>query len=150
MNALSPGNGDRGPRWEHFSHKADIGVRGFGPDLERAFEQTALAMTAVVTAPENVRNDRKISLRCQAPDRELLLADWLNALVYEMASRQMLFGKFAVSISDHTLSADAWGEPVDRARHQPTVEIKGATYTELRVGRSPGGQEWYAQAVLDV
>ena len=27
-----------GPRWEHFAHGADIGVRGYGPSLEEAFE----------------------------------------------------------------------------------------------------------------
>lgn len=35
-------------RWEHFPHGADIGVRGFGPTMAAAFEQAALAMTAVV------------------------------------------------------------------------------------------------------
>ena len=35
--------------WEHFEHKADIGVRGFGNTLAEAFEQAAVAMTTVVT-----------------------------------------------------------------------------------------------------
>ena len=35
-------------RWEHFSHGSDIGVRGFGHPLEEAFEQAALALTAIV------------------------------------------------------------------------------------------------------
>jgi len=34
-------------RWEHFSHEADIGVRGIGITKEQAFEQAALAMTGV-------------------------------------------------------------------------------------------------------
>jgi len=35
-------------RWEHFSHGSDIGVRGFGESIEEAFEQAAVALTAVV------------------------------------------------------------------------------------------------------
>ena len=138
------------PRWEHFCHQADIGVRGFGRDPAEAFEQAALALTGVVTDPARVHPERRVEIGCQAPDLELLLADWLNAVIFEMASRRMLFGRFAVSISGNTLAAAIAGEPVDRHRHRPAVEVKGATYTALRVERRPGGEGWSAQAVLDV
>jgi hypothetical protein len=36
------------PHWEHFPHKADIGVHGFGANREQIFEQTALALTSVI------------------------------------------------------------------------------------------------------
>lgn len=135
--------------WEHFSHGADIGVRGTGATRGDAFEQAALAVTAVVTDPAQVAADTSIEIRCEAPDDELLLADWLNALIYEMATRNMLFGRFAVSLRDHVLEAKAWGEPVDRLRHRPAVEVKGATYTALSVARRDDGI-WVAQCVVDV
>jgi SHS2 domain-containing protein len=75
--------------------------------------------------------------------------DWLNALVYEMATRSMLFSRFDVHSDGRTLEARAWGEPVDVARHEPTVEIKGATMTALKVQRAPDG-EWMAQCIVDV
>jgi tRNA nucleotidyltransferase (CCA-adding enzyme) len=136
-------------RWEHFAHQADIGVRGIGPTLAAAFEQAALAMTAVVTDPARVAADEAVAFACEAPDDELLLADWLNALILEMAARGMLFGRFAVSLDGHRLQATAWGEAVDAAKHAPAVEIKGATYTELEVGRNEAGA-WVAQCVVDV
>jgi len=135
--------------WEHFHHRADIGVRGVGPSLAEAFEQAALALTAVITDPAWVRGELPVTVQCEAPDREILLADWLNALVYEMATRRMLFARFQVSISDQRLEGTAWGERVDPARHQPAVEVKGATYTELRVSEIPGDR-WLAQCVVDV
>lgn len=135
--------------WEHFPHRADVGVRGIGPTLDAAFEQAALAMTAVVTDPAGVAGKAAVDIRCEAPDDELLLVDWLNALVLEMATRNMLFGRFAVRVDGHRLHATAWGEPVDPGRHQPAVEIKGATYTELEVGRDESGR-WLAQCVVDV
>jgi tRNA nucleotidyltransferase (CCA-adding enzyme) len=79
----------------------------------------------------------------------LLLVDWLNALILEMAARHMLFSRFEVSLDGHRLNATAWGEPIDLGRHQPAVEIKGATYTALKVGRMESGQ-WLAQCVVDV
>jgi tRNA nucleotidyltransferase (CCA-adding enzyme) len=135
-------------RWEHFAHEADMGIRGIGTTLAEAFEQAALAMTAVIADPESIEPRERIVIRCEASDRELLLAEWLNRLIYEMATRHMLFGRFAVRCQDTQLDAEAWGEPVDTPRHQPAVEIKGATYTALRVAPSDGG--WVAQAVVDI
>ena len=135
--------------WEHFPHGADIGVRGTGASRGEAFEEAALAMTAVITDPERVVAETEIELRCEAPDDELLLADWLNALICEMATRGMLFRRFAVTLREHALEARAWGEPIDRERHQPAVEVKGATYTALSVARRDDGT-WVAQCVVDV
>jgi tRNA nucleotidyltransferase (CCA-adding enzyme) len=138
-----------GQHWEHFPHQADMGVRGVGPTLASAFEQAALAMTAVVTDPAGVAATQAVAIDCEAPDVELLLADWLNALILEMAARHMLFSRFEVALDGQRLHATAWGEAVDAQKHQPAVEIKGATYTELKVGRDESGR-WLAQCVVDV
>jgi tRNA nucleotidyltransferase (CCA-adding enzyme) len=138
-----------GSRWEHFPHGADIGVRGFGPTKESAFEMAALAMTAVITDPASVREDDSVAFSCEAPDDELLLVDWLNALVYEMATRGMLFARFRVEIAGDRLEGTAWGEAIDRTRHHPAVEVKGATYTALAVRQENDGM-WCAQCVVDV
>jgi SHS2 domain-containing protein len=136
------------PHWEHFPHEADMGVRGTGASLEQAFEQAALAMTAVITDPDKVAAREPVTIACQAPDAELLFVDWLNAIVYEMATRHMLFSRFEVKIDGMRLAATAWGEPLDIMRHQPAVEVKGATYTALRVAQEDG--QWIAQTVVDV
>jgi len=146
---MSAQHSDPAARWEHFPHQADVGVRGFAASLEGAFEQTACAMTAVVTELERVSPLAEIRVSCSAPDRELLLFDWLNALVYEMATRRMLFSQFRVHICDGELQATVRGEPVDVQRHEPRVEIKGATFTELRVVQDADGR-WCAQCILDV
>ena len=125
-----------------------MGVRGFGATKAQAFEQAALAMTAVITDPVSVEPREAVAIECKAPDDELLFADWLNSLIYEMATGKMLFSRFAVRIEGTHLSAQAWGERADVARHHPAVEIKGATYTALRVAAENG--EWVAQTVVDV
>lgn len=135
-------------RWEHYAHDADLGVRGFGESRSEAFAQAALALTATVADPAAVQAQTPVAIACEAPDDELLLAQWLNALIYEMATRRMLFSRFDVTIEDGRLAARAWGEAVDPARHRPAVEPKGATYTTLRVARAAEG--WVAQTVIDV
>ena len=135
--------------WEHFRHGADIGIRGYGASLPQAFEQAGLALTAVVTAPEAVRDLHPVEIRCQAGNDEFKFIDWINALIYEMSTRHMLFGRFHVASDGNGLVGTAWGERVDVARHAPAVEPKGATFTELKVGHQPDGR-WLAQCVVDV
>ncbi len=139
----------RAAGWEHFPHGADVGVRGFGLTKAEAFEQAALALTAVLTPPEEVRPVETVEIQASGPDDEILLVQWLNALIYEMATRGMLFGAYHVMIERGRLSATATGEAVDIARHEPAVEVKGATLTAVKVEQTPDGR-WLAQCVLDV
>jgi tRNA nucleotidyltransferase (CCA-adding enzyme) len=136
-------------RWEHFDHGADIGVRGIGRTPAQAFEQAALALTAVVTEPDGVRLQETRRLECKASDLEALFYEWMNSVIFEMSAERLLFGYFAVDIDDHHLTATLKGEVAAPARHQPTVEVKGATYTELSVAQRSDGL-WYAQCIVDV
>ena len=107
-------------------------------------------MTAVVTDPERVEPREPVTVHCENSDRELLLVDWLNAVVFEMATRRMLFSRFDVEgVERGQLTARLYGETVDAKRHAPVVEVKGATLTELAVRRGNDG-EWLAQCVVDV
>ena len=134
---------------ERFAHDADIGVRGLGATREAAFEEAAKALTGIVTDPARVRPGEAVDVECEAPRDDLLLVDWLNAIIYRMAVDRKLFSRFAVTIQGHHLRGRAWGERVDRARHRPAVEPKGATYTALKVECRPDGT-WLAQCVVDV
>ena len=126
-----------------------MGIRGIGHTLSEAFEQAALAMTAVIIDPQQIKPSEMVNITCQAPDNELLLVDWLNALVYEMATRKMLFSHFEIQCQDHTINARAFGEAMNKAKHPMAIEVKGATYTALHVGQTRNG-EWVAQCVIDV
>ncbi len=145
--ATDDGAAERG--WSHEPHDADIRLRAWGPTTAAAFEEAATAMTAAICDPGRVRARTAVRIACAAPDRELLLVEWLNALIYEMATRGMIFGRFDVIIDDHQLQAIAWGEALDRERHRPAAEAKGATYTALEVGRRDDGR-WTAACVVDV
>jgi SHS2 domain-containing protein len=135
-------------RWEHFVHDADVGVRGFGATAAEAFERAGEALTAVVTT-EPIAPATAVAVHCEAPDVALLFVEWLNAIIYEMAVRRMLFSRFAVTMTDGSLDGTLWGERVDVARHAPACEPKGATYTALKVAPSADGT-WVAGCVVDV
>jgi tRNA nucleotidyltransferase (CCA-adding enzyme) len=95
-----------------------------------------------------VRTREPVAIRCESSSDELLFLDWLSAIILEMDTRHLLFGRYEVRIAGFTLEATAWGEPIDPDRHQPAIEVKGATLTELRV--RPHGDGWLAQCVVDV
>jgi SHS2 domain-containing protein len=136
------------PAFETFAHDADVGVRGRGATLGEALANAGRALTSVVTDPASVREVLSVEIACAAADPELLLFDWLNALVFEMATRRVLFARYEVKLKGGSLAARAFGEPVEVARHQPAVEVKGATWTGLRVAREGG--RWVAECVVDV
>ncbi|HET7198786.1 MAG TPA: archease, partial [Burkholderiales bacterium] len=136
----------RTTRWEHYEHAAGLGVRGFGASKAEAFEQAGLALSAAVADLRTIGQFEAVAIDCAAPDDERLLAEWLNALAAQLATRRLLFGRFAVKIDGTRLHAQAWGEPIDPERHRPGREVKGATQATLRVARH--GEGWVAQTVL--
>lgn len=138
----------QGERYETFEHEADIGVRGYGSSIEAAFENAAQALYSVIVNVQSVRQKEKRTVSVSATDPELLLVEWLNALLSLSDIERIVFSRFEVRISDTTLNGTAWGEQLDRNRHEPGVEVKGATYHMLSVRRE--GDQYVAQCVVDV
>lgn len=132
-----------------FPHGADIGVRGIGNSRAAAFAQAAAALAATVVEPATVCPAEEVAITCTAPDDRFLLYDWLNAVIYEMAVRRMVFGRFEVSLEGQTLHGRAWGEAIDPSRHLPAIEPKGATMTGLKIEQAQDGT-WIAECIVDV
>lgn len=131
-----------------FPHDADLGVHGQGPTVASAFAEAARALTAAITdAP--VACTEHVTLRCEAPDLDLLLVAWLNAVISEMAVRGTLFARFEVRIDGTRLEADLWGERIDPDRHAPACEPKGATCAMAQVRQDAEGV-WHARCIVDV
>lgn len=135
-------------RYETFEHEADIGIRGFGNSIEESFEGAAMAMYSVIVNIDAIKPQEQKNVTASAPDRELLLVEWLNALLSLSDVERMVFSKFEVKIERSSLAGTAWGERLDRVRHEPNVEVKGATYHMLRVSRDD--DTYVAQCVVDV
>jgi tRNA nucleotidyltransferase (CCA-adding enzyme) len=135
--------------WEHYSHPADMGIRGFGSTREEAFAQAALAMTAIVLDPAKIDCRQAVEVVCEDDDDEMLFWHWLSELLSEMALHNMVFGRFELQAVNGGLKAIAWGEEVDKNKHEPAVEVKAATFAGLKVDHARDGT-WMAQCVVDV
>ncbi len=135
--------------FEILEHTADTGIRAYGTTAEEALTQAALGMFTIVTDPACVAPTREVPIEVDSTDREALLHDWLEELLYQSLTRSMLFSRFEVSRLEGTsLRASAWGEALDPAKHPLKLEIKAVTYHRLSFGPSDGG--WEAEAIFDI
>lgn len=135
--------------YETFEHTADLGLRVCSPNLDALFAEAAEALFSVIVEDlATVRPAEKFELQLEGDDRSLLLFDWLNELLFRCDTGHWLYGRFMVSVSDAGITGVAWGEPLDRTRHQLSHEVKAITYHGLRLEESADG--WLAEVIVDI
>ena len=138
--------------FEYLEHTADVALRGTGKTIEEAFVEAARAMTNLMVDLEAVRPLEKLALERASERMDLLLVEWLSALLAEKDVTGRFFSRFQVEIESRghacRLEGEAWGERLDPARHAPKLEVKGISYLGLRVVREK--DQWVAQCVVDV
>jgi len=136
-------------RYEQFPHTADIGVRVFGKDLKELFGNAAFAMFDIIADLEGIKGDIVKEFNLKAPDREALLVAWLDELLYNFYTNEIIFYKFAVEeITETALKAKAFGRPVASNRNRLKTEIKAATYSGLEIKKS--GPGYQVEIIFDV
>jgi SHS2 domain-containing protein len=135
--------------YETFDHTADVGLRIRSADLDTLFAEAAEAMFAyIVEDLRTVVPARSLGVEIVGDDRAYLLFDWLKELLYHFDAEHLLFSRFEVRVRDDGLSATAHGEPLDRARHELSHEVKAITYHGLRVEQTADG--WLAEVIVDI
>jgi SHS2 domain-containing protein len=135
--------------YEFFDHTADLGLRVRAADLNTLFVEAAQALfAAVVEDPATVRPESEVRVELPPEDLEYLLFDWLKELLRHFDTEHLLFGRFAVEVNDTGLHGAAWGEPLDRSRHNLEHEVKAITYHALKVECTADG--WLAEVIVDI
>jgi SHS2 domain-containing protein len=135
--------------FETFDHTADLGLRIRSADLDTLFAEAGEALfSAIVEDLATVRPERQLGIRLEGSDREYLLFDWLKELLYHFDVEHLLFSRFEARVSATGLEGRAWGEPLDRSRHELSHEVKAITYHRLKVEQTPDG--WLAEIIVDI
>ena len=139
----------RTAKYRQLSHTADLAWRIRGGSLPELFENAAGALVATMTDRRFIRRREKREIAVESPDREALLVDWLNHLLYLFDVAGFLGREFHVTtLTDQRLQATAWGERFDPERHPEKTAIKAATYHHLEI--VPRGDGWQATVILDL
>ncbi len=148
MKPEAPSRRRRARYWQ-LPHTADLAWRLRGDSLPELFEIAAGALTSTMTDRRYLRRREKREIAVESPDREALLVDWLNRLLYLFDVEGFLGREFhVISLTDRRLEAIAWGEEFDPERHPEKSAIKAATYHHLEIG--PRGDGWQATVILDL
>jgi SHS2 domain-containing protein len=126
----------------------ELNVQGVGPTLGAAFAEAALAVIGLVADTAAVRLEETIEIECNARSAERLLAEWLKAVLSEMAARRIVFGAFNVETDGFDLHATARGERISSERRVPLLQIKSARFKDLTAGEDLEG-EWRVQCIVD-
>jgi SHS2 domain-containing protein len=135
--------------YETFDHTADLGLRVRAPSLDALLAEAAMALFSVIVEDlATVRPAQEMHLSIDGDDRAFLLFDWLKTLLYHFDAEHMLYSRFEVKVGEKGLTATAWGEPLDRSRHELGHEVKAITYHGLRVERE--GDGWLAEVIVDI
>lgn len=138
--------------FEYFEVTAEVGIRAWGKSLSEAFAEAARALFELMVDTKSVRPQHTISIALSAESLELLLADWLNRLILERDRAGYVFSAFHVKITSHgqgfALTGEIAGEPLDRARHDPRIDVKAVTYNTLHVLEQPDRVQ--VECVLDI
>ncbi|GBC76327.1 Protein archease [bacterium HR07] len=138
--------------FEYFEVTAEVGIRAWGSTLSEAFAEAARALFELMVDTRSVRPQKTLSLELSAESLEVLVADWLNRLILERDRTGCVFSEFHVAVTPHkqgfTLIGEICGEPLDRARHDPRIDVKAVTYNHLRVLQQPDRVQ--VECVLDI
>lgn len=135
--------------YETFEHTADLGLRIRATDLDTLFIEAAQCLfSAIVENLDAVEPKQTIEITLEGDEREYLLFDWLNELLYRCDTEHLLFSQFEVKVTPTGLAATARGEPLDRDRHRLTHEVKAITYHGLKVEQTKDG--WLAEVIVDI
>ena len=134
--------------FEVLEHTADIGIVAYGEDLKQAFSHAAEGLFSLIIDLDTVREKSVRLVKVSAGDVEMLLASWLNELIYIFDVEHLIFKRFEITeIAGEQLTANCYGEKVNRRRHELKQGVKAATYHKLQVVKGDG---YRVQVIFDV
>ena len=149
MMGKKPETSHRRRPYRQLPHTADLAWRLWGASLPELFENAGRALSATLTDRRYLRGRATREVSLTAIDREALLVDWLNHLLYLFDVDGILGRDFQVELlTDERLEARVTGESFDAARHPERTAVKAATFHQLSI--VPVGDGWQATVVLDL
>ena len=137
------------PPFETFEHTADAGIITYGATLERLFENAALGMFSLMVTVDGIEERQERAVTASARDLEGLLVAWLTELLFYLDAQDMVFRRFEVmELSETDVRGRAWGEPIDRERHELHFAVKAVTRHMLEITQDEQG--YRAKILFDI
>jgi len=127
------------------THTGEVRVELEGASLAAVFVEAGRALAELLTTEPAQVPTKSERIEVHAPDREALLVEWIDTLVFHSERDKAVFTAFEIeSINDTGLVARVQGGEPGSIR----TAVKAATFHRLKVTEGPGS--WKATVVLDV
>ncbi len=125
-------------KFEFLEHTADVYVRAHGTTMQEAYENAALSMFETITDTGKVAQTDADTLEVEAEDQYALLYNWLEALLVNSETKDMLYSRFQIVSLKETsekfvINAKVWGEKFNPKKHPQKVAVKAVTYHRMMV-----------------
>lgn len=126
-------------------HTGEVEVHLMAADLGGLFEEAGRALAELMLGESGTPSGEAEMVTLQASDRETLMFEWLNELVFRSETEKVVFTDFEVDeISDTKLVAEIRGVEPQSIR----TAVKAATFHRLEIADTADGCE--ATVVFDV
>ncbi|MEK6875634.1 MAG: archease [Nanoarchaeota archaeon] len=133
-------------KYKFLKHTADIKFQAYGKTLEKAFENSAMALKEIIIGKLKIKSKIKKQIKVNALDYESLLQKFLTEFLYILDAENFIFSKVKVRIKEKELEANITGDKA--SNYNFTNSVKATTYSEIFVKKEKG--IWVCQIVLDV
>lgn len=136
---------------------ADAVFHAYGKDLNEVFANSALAVMEIIVDTSKVNPVDVRTVEGKGYDLKSLMFDFLNELIFAIATENVIFCRFDVKIEEmpdsmkdekYKLKAECFGEKLDFVRHGFRAEAKAITYHQMEVKQE--GKKWIAKVVVDL
>jgi SHS2 domain-containing protein len=135
--------------FEIIDHTADIGIAAWGDTIPELFTNAALGMFSLILETDINGESEQYKIELRSPDRESLLVDWLNELLFLFSTKNLVFKRFTFDLLSETdLTATCIGDKVNLHKEIMQREIKAATYHMLSIDKVVNGYK--AQVIFDI
>ena len=138
--------------FNYFETTADLGVEAKGKSLEEAFKEGAKGLYNIMVDIDKVDKKEKIEFEIEGEDLEELLYNFLNELLFYTDVENLVFSDFDIKIekdnNGYRLKCIAYGEKINKEKHNIKEEVKAVTYHMMEVKQEEDG--WKIRYIVDL
>ena len=133
--------------YEILEHTADVGLRAHAPTVTTLFEQATRGLCDIAGIWQRAQGS-SVAIDVEARDREGLMVDWLNEVLYVHDSRNVAVGSVEVDeVTEQRARGRIIVHPLDE-RAETAIQVKAVTYHQLEVRETASG--WSATVFFDI
>jgi SHS2 domain-containing protein len=135
-------------RSRRFDTTADVGLSVSALTLPELFSASAWALSDMIVTIPDSEPISAVRVSLSGADREQLLFDWLNELIFLFETKHCLYYRFTVDIQENRLTADIAGFPVDLSVHSVKLSPKAVTFHRLFLKYEKS--RWATRFIIDI